>query len=69
MPCDISYKYIGIDWPINSSIITSFGSLFSCSSIYLAIAEKEKVKIISKPIKIIFEDKFNMWKKNKVKLL
>ena len=39
--------YIGIDWPINSSITTSFGSLFVLFLICIATAIKEKKKIIS----------------------
>ena len=54
-----------MDWPINSSIITSLGSLFSLSLIWWATAEKDKMKTTIKKINIKFEDKLNMWKKNK----
>ena len=52
-----------MDWPINSSIITSFGSLFSVSLICAATEKKEIIKTINKIINIVFEDKLKMWKK------
>ena len=42
---------------MSSSIITSFGSLFSLFLICAETPKKEKIKINTKAIRIIFEDK------------
>ena len=45
---------------MNSSIVTSLGSLFSLSLMWDAIAIKDKLNITIKPSRIKFEDKLNV---------
>ena len=54
---------MGIDWPINSSITTSLGSLLSKSFIKILIAYSEIKKIIITEIKTMFGGTFKIWNK------
>ena len=53
-----------MDWPINSSITSSFGSLSSKFFIKILTEYKEILKIIIKKIKIMLGSIFIIWNKN-----
>ena len=50
---------------MNSSMTTSFGSLFSLSLMWIATAKKDKINIIVKIINIKIEDKTFLHKNHK----